>query len=119
ECADGWARNPVSFGVVGTPVARAAEVRRQDRREAELGLRGLHRLLLVVVPRPACLDGTPEMNAAIRDQREAREVLKETVVAHERCPSGDLAQSRVEREGRLDPLPLREVINRTGVTRAR
>src|SRR6476659_9449976 len=81
ERADGRPGLPVALRVVETAVARAAEARREHRSE----LHAVDFLLRLLVDRAVRLDGTPEVDAAAVDRREAGlTVLGEAVVPDER-----------------------------------
>src|SRR6185295_17371312 len=100
-------------------VARAPEARRGLRRrqlDGEAVRRDVQLLLLVLQRQPVDLHRAAEMDAAVREDGEARlAVLGRPVGADVRGPPRDLALVWLEEEGRDDELPLREVVDRPDV----
>src|SRR5712691_3845021 len=117
ERANRRAGNAIALGVVLPAVAGAAVTARgngRDQRDPLTAL-ALDVLLLVVLHRSVRLDGTAEVRAAIRDDREARLTVQETVVADVRRAMRDLPGLRMHEELRHEPLPLGEVVQRSEV----
>ncbi len=111
EGAHGRARYSIALEVVGAAVAGAGEVRRIRGDEPNGGL-ALERDLLrgVQVGLPAGLRRAAEVDAAVGDDREARQAVgRQAVVADERGAVGDLALLGIGGELRHAPLTLREV----------
>ena len=117
ERANGRAGHAVALGVVLAAVARAAEARRGLRRR-QLDRRAafdLHQLLLVLERQAVDLHRAAEVDAAVREDREARHAVLQAVVAHVRGAPRDLALLGVAQEGRDDEVALGIVLDRPDV----
>src|SRR5581483_7246595 len=122
ERAHGRAGGAVALRVVLAAVAGAAEAGGHDGVERERAVRGLlgeRRHAEDRARRPVRLHGTAEMRAAVRDDREARYLLRAlrhaAVVADEGGAAIDVAFLRVDVERRDVPLAFLELADRPHV----
>ncbi len=106
----------VALVVVLAAVARTAEAGGGRGRDPVdlLAVLGLG-LLLVVQRQPVHLHGAAEVDAAVREDREARLAVEQAVVADVRRAPRDLALLGVEQEGRDHELVLGKVVERADV----